>query len=175
MNIEGKTLAAALRLRSTLANKIAQASNRAQTNAVCYVGENGDFNYEEQIASFVKEQANLRSLKTQTALKSLLTKIKVPEGLPVEESGKEIPVYQAVLVRDDLKSYKMLLERISNIPIGKEYDRFAYRAPSTEVEIPEKIRNFSFQETLDLIEKIQDAIDTIDGLIQATDATVKFE
>jgi len=177
MDIKGMTLGRVLRLRSSVANKIKQASSRAKSSAVYTdTGSTPDFKVEEQLKIFTDEQQNLRELKLKTAFKSMNTKVYIPEDVPVGEAGKEVPVYCAVLIRDDLKARKQLLAAIIELPT--DYDRreliYAGRGRDSET-LPEKKRSFNFDEAVTLAESLQDSIDTIDGIIQGADATTRFE
>ncbi len=174
MDIKGITLGKALRLRSTVANKIATASARARQTAISLSTDpKPDFDVKEQLKIFTDEQRNLRELKVKTTAKSLNTKVLIPEDIPVDEAGKEVPVYCAVLIRDDLKARKKLLDELIAMPVS--VDRYEYYDTSEGQERPVKKRNFSFEEAIATSELLQESIDTIDGIIQGTDATVKFE
>lgn len=173
MDLKGTTLGKALRMRSSIANKIATASNRAKNFAVTLdCDPKPDFDVEEQIKDFRKEQTALRSLKIQTSKKSLSTTVLIPEDMPVAEAGQEVSVMQAVLIRDDLKSEKALLDSIVSTPVT--FNRYDYEGLAKE-ERPVKVRNFNFEEKVPYVEQLQEAIDTLDGIIQGTDAVTKFE
>ncbi len=175
MDLKGMTLGRALRLRSTIANKIKQAAARAKGSAVYSdPGPTPDFNVEEQIALYTEEQQKLRELKVKTAVKSLNTKVTIPDDIPVAEAGMQVPVYAAVLIRDDLKARKQLLTAIIDTPLEPDRRELLYGRNSDSPPV-EKKRSFDFQSAVENSEKLQDAIDTLDGIIQGADATTKFE
>lgn len=165
------TLAKALRMRTTIAKKIKLAESRAINSAISVSTDpDQDFNTIEQIAEFDKNQRDLRELKVRTAAKSINTKVLIPEDIPTDEAGKEVPVFCAVLIRDDLKSKKIFIDRLIGQPITVDMYMF-----DREKDPPTKKRNFNFDEAVELSEKLQEAIDTMDGIVQGTDATTKFE
>jgi len=173
MDLKGITLGKALRMRSTIANKIKQANERAIGSAVFQTpGPVPDFDVNEQIGIYVDEQQKLREMKVKIAVKSLNTKVTIPDDVPVAEAGMQVPVYAAVLIRDDLKSRRQLLSAIINLPLVAERPRRLYGEPEPTVE---KKRNFEFENAVKLSEELQNAIDTLDGIIQGTDAVTKFE
>ena len=177
MDLKGMTLGRALRLRSSVANKIKQASSRAKSSAIYSdPGPAPDFKVEEQLKIFTEEQQNLRELKLKTAFKSMNTKVFIPEDVPVGEAGKEVPIYCAVLIRDDLKARKQLLTALIEQPLEHDRRELLYSGRGRDSEpLPEKKRSFNFEEAVKLAESLQDSIDTLDGIIQGADATTRFE
>ena len=168
--LRGKTLAKALRMRSTLAHEIADAKHRAINNAISEADlGTPDFNTTLCIADFRRAQCNLRGVKTETATLSVLTKVLIPSDLPVEEAGTSVPLIQAVLIRDDMKSAISFYKQLTTMDASNYRPHFG-----EDKEVIVKERNFNFQEILEDIDKIQDAVDTIDDIIQGTDATTRF-
>jgi len=169
----------ALRERTTLAQEIAKASERATKNAVVFESEkeNVDFDTTEQICVFDEKQYDLRALKTAIAKASLTNEVQIPEGLGgsegpgINESGKKVPVFQAILIRDDLKGKKKLLESLVKIDISLERDLYLMRE---DQEPKKRIRLFDFNAVLVEIYEIQTAIDEIDAAIQYIDSTQKI-
>lgn len=176
MNITGFTLAKALRTKKTISQVLATVTQRAMKNLVVTENQKIDFDPLEQLGLYLENQQNLRQLKTSVAAKSLSAKVKVPANDPdgllvLAEAGQDIPVYQAVLLRDDLKGYRAILQRMIDTPAN---NRETYDRKTGElVEVPVS-RKFDFTKTLKLVEIVQDKIDEIDGAIQYADATVKF-
>ncbi|MCK9272910.1 hypothetical protein M0P65_05175 [Candidatus Gracilibacteria bacterium] len=170
MDIKGITLGKALRLRKTIANKIALARTRALTFGVTLSTQKIDFNTVKEIQLFDEEQTNLRDLKIKTAWKSLNTKVFVPKDIPVAEAGKSVSIFLAVLIRDDLKARKQLNDSVVALPT-MVYDHEILE----EGLIPTRDRNFNFDAMVAFSEKLQEAIDTMDGIIQGIDAVTIFE
>lgn len=160
------TIAKALKQRKSLAEKLSLCQQRIIKSSVWNEGEEPDFNVEEVLKEMEKTQSVLRNIKTSVALASVTSKIKIPEGCSCK---REIPIYEAVLLRDDLKCKLSLLKKIIDIPLEKP---FTYRE---QVAPPNKIRTFNFAETLKEIERIQDWIDEIDSRIQFADNTEKIQ
>jgi hypothetical protein len=162
----------ALRERKTIANEIEKASTRAQTNAVATEDETPDFNVDEQIALHSQKQYELRALKCGIAAASLSTLVNIPNDVSVPEAGKQVPVYQAILIRDDLKGRKKFLEGIEKSNTAP--DIFALRTVREGQEPKKRIRKFDFAKILSDIDKLQTAIDEIDAAIQYADSTTQI-
>jgi len=160
------TIAKALRDRKTLGQTIATARNRAIENAVSNKGAKTDFETLEQIGSFQESQFKLRNLKTSIAVKTVGTLVKIPTDAPVPEVGQEVNLYQAILIRDDLKAQKQFFESLINLRCDTDY-----RWRGEKEEAIERVRNFDFDALVALIDKIQDSIDAVDSVIQYTDNT----
>ncbi len=160
------SIAKALRNRKTLANNIATSRNRASNNAVSNKEEKTDFNVSECIESFLNYQQDLRSLKTAIAIRTSSTMVEIPLNTPIPEAGKKVSLYQAILIRDDLKAQKQFFDSMVNIRCCNET-----RWRGDQQEVIEKIRNFDFDETIALVDKIQESIDTVDAIIQYADNT----
>lgn len=169
-----ETLASNLKKRATMKKKIDKSSARARQCAVLVEGceDESDFNVIEQVGLHEEMKRELRKNKVAGQTASLNNTISVPDWFPVDESGKEISLFQAVLVRDDMKGYKNLLESLININHGTQ--------PLPAYEIIEggpthlvRKRQFDFDKTLELIETLEKAIDHIDGQIQRADHMVE--
>jgi len=160
------TIAKALRDRKTFGQTIATARRRAVENAVSNKGVETDFKTQDQIDYFQESQFKLRNLKTSIATKTVTTFVKIPDDVPVNEAGKEVNLYQAILIRDDLKAQKQFFENLINLRCDADY-----RWRGEKEEIIERVRNFDFDALVVLIDKIQDSIDIVDSVIQYTDNT----
>lgn len=169
LNISGKTLARGLRERSTICGEISMAQSRALTNAVAVEGRNQDFNVVEQIKLYREKQADLRALKTRCSEISITTLVEIPASAPIEEAGKNVPLYQAVLIRDDLKGQKSFFEQLTRINADNEE-----RVVGDTLVTRTKTRSFDFEKTIEIIDLIQESIDAIDSLIQAKDNAVRL-
>lgn len=168
------TLARALKERKTIISKIAETSKRVAASAVTREDVEPDFNTQDQIKIYIEKQSQLRLLKSAIAKESSLALVKIPESVPVVEAGKEVSVSQAVLIRDDLKGLKSLLDSIVASPVGPiENDRYGY--PSANEVEKRLIRRFDLQEALNAVEKIQEAIDAIDSIIQYKNNNYEIE
>jgi hypothetical protein len=170
MELKGKTLAKVLRMRSTLARDLAEVRNRALKHAVVEKDlKKPDFNTSACLEDFIGLQSDLRVVKTATATKSVSTFVKIPEDIPVAEAGSEVPLIQAILIRDDLKATASLLKQLT------EFDASDFRDGYGEhVRLVERERTFDFEVVLTLLDEVQEAIDNIDDIIQGTDATTRF-
>jgi hypothetical protein len=157
----------ALRDRTKLKEEIKTAQNRAETSAVTYEDEPSDFNVVDQLTTYGTKQNELRASKMAVIKASLNTLIPINTAL-VPESGTEVPLYQAVLIRDDLKGRKSLLTRLAGFPTSTKNDRYYSEGPVTK-----KIRNFPLDGILSEINSIQEAIDEIDVAIQYADSTTE--
>jgi hypothetical protein len=164
------TIAKALQQRKTIANKLATLSQRAMKCAVKEKDAETDFDTESCLEEFESEQYALRDLKIKGSLASHNTLVLIPGSIPVPEATTRIPVYQAVLIRDDMKGRKALLEQLINLPTTK---RNYMRMTGGEEEIKME-RSFDFEKMLEEIEVLQDAIGEIDALVQYNDNTVKI-
>jgi hypothetical protein len=164
------TIAKALQQRKTIANKLATLALRATKCAVKEKDQETDFDTESCLEEFESEQYALRDLKIKGAIASHNTLVCIPTTIPVPEAGNAIPVYQAVLLRDDMKGHKALLEQLIDIPTTK---RNYMRMSGGEEEIKME-RAFDFERILEEIEALQDAIGEIDALIQYNDNTIKI-
>lgn len=169
------TLANLLRKRKTASEQLSTYSSRALQGAVTEKIENQinspDFDTTENIELFKKTQFDLRKIKTTISQHSSKTMVKIPEGTPVPESGTEVSLFQAILIRDDLKGQKNLLERLSKTESGKEKVRSWTISPNTE-DIREKVRNFDFDKVITEMDSLQEHIDAVDACIQFTDNAV---
>lgn len=166
------TILRAIRERSTIVNEIATAQERATKNAVSFEGNDVDFKAEEQLATYVAKQHELRALKVAVLEASLKHTVTIPENLGIPESGQKVSVHQAILIRDDLKGYKKLIDSISKIDNSPGYTGGIY-AMREGKEPQKRVRNFDFNKMLSDIEKLQTAIDEIDAAIQFVDSTKK--
>ena len=158
------TIAKGLRNKKTLAGNLGTTSARILKNAVVSQGAKTDFAAEEQIALYKEGQSELRALKTAVAQKSVTLKLKMPDNLPngYDEAGKEVPLFQAILIRDDLKGYRSILQKLIDIPTTTtEFDRKAGDYVNVERE-----RKFDFEKTLKEIDEIQDLIDGVSKIIK---------
>jgi ribosomal protein S18 len=162
------TIAKALQQRKTIANKLATYAQRAMKCALKEKDQETDFDTESCLEQFESEQFALRDMKIKGTLASHQTLVPIPKEVPVPEAGTTIPVYQAVLIRDDLKGRKALLEQLVNLPTVKSN---YMRGVSEEVKLE---RTFDFEKILEEISIIQDAIDQVDALVQYTDNTTKI-
>lgn len=161
-----KTLAQLLRDKKTLSRTLGIYSERAKKFAVTLPDDNLDFDTNECIKKFRESQSELRKAKTEASLKSISTMVFIPDEIECSESGTDVPLFRAVLIRDDLKSLKSLLDQINNISTTP--DRWSYLGDENTKPMTKK-RNFNFEETLLLSDKLQEQIDEIDALIQYTD------
>jgi hypothetical protein len=164
------TIARALQNRKMIGNTLGTLANRIKNSAVTDPDDKPDFKPDECLAQFTQEQFNLRQLKIQAVSASVTTMVKIGEDVPTPEAGKDVPVYQAVLIRDDLKSQKALLESLTATPLNSM--RWV-RSSDSEEKIT-RVRNFNFQETIKKIENLQDMINQIDAQIQYTDNTTSI-
>ena len=164
------TIAKALQQRKTIANKLATLAQRATKCAVKEKDQKTDFDTESCLEEFESEQFALRDLKIKGAIASHNTLVNIPTSVPATEAGNAVPVYQAVLIRDDMKGRKALLEQLIDIPTTK---RNYMRMTGGEEEIKLE-RVFDFEKILEEIDALQDAIGEIDALIQYNDNTVKI-
>jgi len=160
------TIAKALRERKTLGNTIATAKQRAISGAVSEKDKKTDFNTAEYIIAFHDAQLELRKLKTAIAEKTASTLVTIPVDVPCPEAGTQVTLYQAILIRDDLKALKQFNEHLVGLPVRDDY-----RWRGEAQEVVEKVRNFDFDGTVELIDKIQDSIDAVDAVIQYVDNT----
>lgn len=171
-----KTLARALKDRKTIANELSTISMRAYKDAVITTDESKstdfkpDFNTQEYTQKYLETQHRLRELKTGIANKTSSTLVKIPSEVPVPEAGTEVPLFQAILIRDDLKSQKIFFDRFLNISIKDS----RYNHKTEEYEEIKKERQFDFEKTRQLVDNLQDYIDNIDALIQFTDNTTEL-
>lgn len=166
------TIGKALRLRKTIAQTLGQITGRIQSSAVTYGDVEPDFDVNDQLERHMDEQANLRKIKMAVISKSVEAKVKISKDIPVPEADTEIPVYQAILLRDDLKARRSILSGLvntSNTP-RQEFDR----KTGDYISVP-AVRRFNFNEVLKEIDNLQDAIDEIDAAIQYVDATYTID
>lgn len=159
-----KTLAKLLRERKTIANNIKTSDNRINRFAITEEGAKIDFCPMESLKAYQAGQFSLRENKTRTIFKTISLKVLIPENAPVPEAGQEVSIYQAILIRDDLKSQKTIMERL--IATDENTQRLGYGDNAREIK---RQRNFKFEEILSAQENIQEAIDSIDALIQYVD------
>jgi len=164
------TIAKALQQRKTIAMKLATLQQRAIKCAVVEKDKKVDFDTESCLEEYESEQYALRDMKIKGTIASHTTTVCIPTNIPVPEAGNEIPVYQAVLLRDDMKGRKVLLEQLINLPTSK---RNYMRMTGGEEEIQME-RAFDFDKILQEIDTLQDAIGQVDALIQYTDQTTKI-
>lgn len=165
-----KTLARALKDRKTVANELSSISTRAYKDAVLKPDDKPDFNTHEYIQKYLESQHNLRELKTGIANKTSSTLVKIPSEIPVPEAGTEVSLFRAILIRDDLKSQKMFFDRFLNIQTKES----RYNHKTEEYEEIKKERQFDFEKTRQLVDDLQDYIDSVDSLIQFTDNTTEL-
>jgi hypothetical protein len=166
---DGLTIARALQNRSVIGNTLATLRDRIRQSAVSDPEETPDFNAVECTQQFMDAQASLRALKTSLTKASINTLVCIPSDAPVPEAGLEVPVYQAVFIRDDLKAQKKILEDLIRIPVNQT--RWVRSSDSEEKVV--LTRHFDFQATLKKVELLQDQINGIDALIQYTDHNQK--
>lgn len=166
-----ETISKALRNRKTLIQNLSTHTNRINQNAITYGDKIPDYSIEDLLNKFDSDQSALRKNKIDVIKKSVEATVKIPEGFDFPESGQFIPVYQAVLLRDDLKAKrKIIVDLTSKSSEGKEiFDR----ATADYVTIP-AVRHYDLNEFDLLSEKLQDVIDEIDAAIQYVDATEKI-
>ena len=100
-------------------------------------------------------------------MKTIEETVSIPVSQYVKESGVDVPLFKAILIRDDLKSYLMCIEQIISKNHGISY---SYTGRSEPLAITLE-RNFNLQAMLDQAEEIQSLIDTIDASIQYVDNT----
>jgi len=162
-----KTIAKALREKKTIAKKIATSGNRAVVWSASEVGIEKDFDYSLELSNYREFQSELRELKTMVAKKTIEEKVSIPASQYIKESGTDVPLFKAILIRDDLKSYLMCIEQIIARNHGTSYN-YSGRTEPQAVVIE---RNFNLQAMLDQAEEIQSLIDTIDASIQYVDNT----
>lgn len=165
------TLARGLRERSTMRGLLATLSQRIFRFAVIDKGQNPDFRAETSLMKYEEKQAELRDIKTKCIKASIRKMVRIPEGFSVPEAGCDVPVYQAILIRDDLKGLRNVLARL--IELNVEPQRIGGYGPDAATVI-EKERTFDFEKVLERHDKLQADIDDLDGLIQATDATTNL-
>lgn len=163
------TIAKLMRSKKTFANKIKTSQSRATANAVKFPEEKVDFDVQKCVIDFLRNQDELREAKTQIAQKTISTLVKIPDNVSTIEHGTEVPLFKAILIRDDLKAYKALLDSLIAMPTVQT--KWGYR-DEDDNKVLVKERLFSFDEYVKESEKIQEDIDTIDSLIQYTDNTV---
>lgn len=170
------TLANLLRKRKTIASKLGTFSERAVGGAVTETVDGKenkpDFDTQENVELFKSTQHELRKIKSAVAETTSTKKVSIPEDIPVPEAGQEVSLYQAILIRDDLKSQKNLLERVSKLSSGVEKRKLFLRETS---ETTEKVRHFDFDEFVKMSDSLQEYIDKVDALIQYTDNTLSVE
>ena len=160
----------AVRNRKTIAGEIAVAQKRAQQSAVSVEGNTIDFSANDQLVIYMAKQAELRKTKLAILAASINNKVRIPKNIEIPESGQEVPVHQAILIRDDLKGLKGLLESLIAIDTNPVRDIYAMRA-GMESEGKRKVRNFDFEKTVKAVADLQGAIDEIDAAIQYVDST----
>lgn len=162
----------ALRERKTISAELAKASQRISANAVKNEGDHVDFSVEEQLKVHGDKQHELRSLKVSVLEASLKSKVKIPDGISIPEAGQEVPVYQAILIRDDLKGRKSVLGLLENANVND--DNRGFYAMREGQESKKKVRQFDFQKVLAELDQLQSAIDEIDAAIQYVDSTTQI-
>ena len=168
------TLLRALRERKTIQNKVAQARQRATGSAVTYEDREPDFKVEEQINIYDQKQNELRQLKVEVAKASLKHTVFIPENAGVPEAGTKVPVFQAILIRDDLKGKKSFLESFENFKVDNDPLYGGRRMKIEGEELVKKKRHFELDKILAQIEELQGSIDEIDAAIQYVDSTKKI-
>lgn len=174
------TLARLLRLRTTLAGEITLATTRLTkvvvTTFIDNVPRKLDFDCSTCMTQVMQGKAKLRYIKTQGAIASATCMVAIPEFDKelVPESGTTVPVYQAVLIRDDIKAYRGLVSKLLDVQETQETQETGY-GENRKVFLVVKKRNYDYQKLVEFHAAMQNWIDEIDGIIQGTDATYKIE
>jgi len=173
LDLAGKTIGRALRMRGTLARDLSESQRHAIDNAVFEKGlkNEGDFNTVDCIADFIKTQYDLRTVKAETARISSTATVVVPLDIPMAEAGSTVTLIQAVLIRDDMKAMLQFYTRLVGLD-ARNYREHGYG--DGEKALIERERAFDFDSITKEIKDLQDGIDTLDGIIQGIDSTTKF-
>ena len=155
------TIAKSLRQRKTLAQKLAECNSRIVRSAVINEDIEPDFSVEKILNEMSVIQEQLRAVKTNVARASvhIMIDVSIPNG------EVKIPLYEAVLLRDDMKSRLALVKQLIDMPTTSE------RGWREEKDTPKKKRTFNFESAVKEMENLQELIDEVDARIQFADNT----
>ena len=168
--MSNKTIAKCLREKKSIFELLHICSNRINENAVLESDIEGDFNTEEQTEKYHELQLHLRDLKCAVAAASQTITVRVPDDTPTQEAGSDVPLFRAILIRDDMKSMKNVLQQLTEKNINPPRYRHREDAPP-----PRLTRRFDFESTLKKIEILQNSIDSLDAAIQYADNINKVD
>lgn len=160
------TIAKSLRSRKTLAQKLAECQSRILRSAVIDEDRTEDFKVSDTMQEMLDLQAQLRATKTSVARASVNIMVAIPAEILGTDSIRDIPLYEAVLLRDDMKSRLSLVKQLVDMPTDSQ--RGYYRE---EKDPPKKKRTFDFDSVLKEVSNLQEWIDEVDARIQFADNT----